>query len=277
MNDFTVLSGEMYDFNDPTFNKKNVVLSEDFINKVKDDGVNLSVGDTLRISGNEFTISALTDLSSGFGRGDGTLYVPFQTMKENLSSNNYFSDVSVLLKNPQAYEVVSKHIQSSLNAKRGLPTDNEDEISVASATDFIETAQETTAMLNLFLVIVGGIALFIGGIGTMNMMLTTVSERTKEIGLRKAIGAHNRDILAQILLESIMMTFLGGIIGIILTYMAALVANRVIPEDSFIQVILSFKVLLISVVVSIFVGIIFGYYPAKNAARLQPVDALRSE
>jgi putative ABC transport system permease protein len=111
----------------------------------------------------------------------------------------------------------------------------------------------------------------------MNMMLTTVSERTKEIGLRKAIGAHNRDILAQILLESIMMTFLGGIIGIILTYMAALVANRVIPEDSFIQVILSFKVLLISVVVSIFVGIIFGYYPAKNAARLQPVDALRSE
>lgn len=277
MNSFKVLSGEVYDFFDLSLDEKIVILSEDFTDSLGDDGISVSIGDSIRINGKYFTVAALTDLSSGFGRGDGNIYIPYQTMKKNLASDSYFSEMSLLLKDQDSYEVVSSHILATLNAKRGLSADNEDAISVESAKDFIESAQETTAMLNLFLAIVGGIALFVGGIGTMNMMLTTVSERTKEIGLRKAIGAHNQDILIQILIESIFMTFIGGIIGIALTYVGALIANNILSDDSIIQVILSFDVMLTAVFVSIFVGVIFGYYPAKNAAKLQPVEALRSD
>lgn len=277
MKSFKVLSGEIYDFYDYDLDEKIVILSEDFTDSIADDGTILSIGDSIRISGKYFTIAALTDLSSGFGRGDGDIYIPYQTMKKNLSSDSYFSEMSLLLKDQDSYEVVSSHILTTLNTKRGLSADNEDSISVASASDFIESAQETTDMLNLFLAIVGGIALFVGGIGTMNMMLTTVSERTKEIGLRKAIGAHDRDILIQILIESILMTFIGGVIGIALTYVGSIIANSILSDDSVIQVIMSFDVMLTAVIVSILVGVIFGYYPAKNAAKLQPVEALRSD
>ena len=111
----------------------------------------------------------------------------------------------------------------------------------------------------------------------MNMMLTTVTERTKEIGLRKAIGARDRDILLQILVESVLLTVIGGVIGILLTFGASLVANQFLTADSIISLKLSTSVIVLATGVSFFVGIIFGVYPARNASRLQPVEALRAD
>ena len=132
-------------------------------------------------------------------------------------------------------------------------------------------------MLSLFLGVIGAITLFVGGIGTMNMMLTTVTERTKEIGLRKAIGARNRDILYQILVESVVLTVIGGIIGIIIAYIGSEIANKLLANSNTIQIIMSWRVVSLAVVVSILVGIIFGYYPARSASKLQPADALRAD
>jgi putative ABC transport system permease protein len=132
-------------------------------------------------------------------------------------------------------------------------------------------------MLTLFLGIIGGITLFVGGIGTMNMMLTTVTERTKEIGLRKAIGARNRDILYQILVESVFLTGIGGIFGILLAYGGSIIANNVLGDSSLISVVLSWSVVLNATLVAFIVGLVFGIYPARNAAKLQPVDALRAD
>lgn len=274
---FKTISGEIYNFNDLNFTERSVILSKNFMETLNKDGSKLKVGNQIRIKGQNFTVVAITDISSSFGRGDGDIYIPYASMVRNLSSKPYFSDISISLKDQTTYEVVSKHILESLTNKRGLKEIDEEKLSVLSSQEFIENAQDTTKMLNLFLAFVGSIALFIGGVGTMNMMLTTVTERTREIGLRKAVGAHNRDILMQILFESIIMTFTGGLIGIGLTYIGSAIATKVLAEDSMIQVILSGNILIISVIVSIIIGVIFGYYPAKNAAKLQPVDALRSE
>ena len=112
----------------------------------------------------------------------------------------------------------------------------------------------------------------------MNMMLTTVTERTKEIGLRKAVGARDRDILLQILAESVTLTLLGGLIGIALTYGVSSIANQfLVSSSSPISLQLSFQVVMLATVVSFIVGIVFGIYPARNASKLQPVDALRAD
>ncbi len=111
----------------------------------------------------------------------------------------------------------------------------------------------------------------------MNMMLTTVTERTKEIGLRKAIGARRRDILLQILVESVFLTVLGGAIGIILTIFLAIFANKAFADSNVISIVVSSDVVLFATAVAIAVGIIFGLYPANSASKLQPVDALRAE
>ena len=111
----------------------------------------------------------------------------------------------------------------------------------------------------------------------MNMMLTTVTERTKEIGLRKAVGARDRDIMLQILIESVALTSFGGLIGILLSLGASQIANKLLENNDSLSVIVNGEVIAIAAIVSIVVGVVFGLYPARNASRLRPVDALRSE
>ena len=111
----------------------------------------------------------------------------------------------------------------------------------------------------------------------MNMMLTTVTERTKEIGLRKAVGARDRDIMLQILIESVALTSLGGFIGILLSLVAGEIANTIFADSDLISIIINTQVIMLAAGISVAVGVVFGLYPARNASRLQPVDALRSE
>lgn len=179
----------------------------------------------------------------------------------------------------QAYfEVAGKSILAGLNASRYIAPDSTDLFNVSTAQFTIESAQQTTAIISLFLGVIGGISLFVGGIGTMNMMLTTVSERTKEIGLRKAIGARRRDILVQILVESILLTSIGGILGVLLTVVGAYFANKALATSTTpISLLISSNVVLLATGVAIAVGVIFGLYPANRASKLQPVDALRAE
>jgi putative ABC transport system permease protein len=276
---FDITDGELFDFSSSTYHEKVALVSTGFTESVTEENNNeVLVGDTIRVNNQDFKIVGIVESSSmSFTRGDGLIIVPYATTIGTLTSNKYFSSASILLVESDYYDIAGAALLKGLNASRQLASDSEDVFSVETAQSFIESAKETTGMISLFLGIVGGIALFVGGIGTMNMMLTTVTERTKEIGLRKAIGARNHDIMLQILIESVALTTLGGFIGIIISLGAARIADSVFVDSDIISVVVNTEVIALSAVVAVAVGVIFGLYPARNASKLQPVDALRSE
>jgi len=276
---FELVSGSVFDFTDPDFSERVAIVDQGFMESVQTDvGADASSG-IVNLNGQRFTIIGVREGGNGgFGRrGDGSIIVPYAAALGVVTNTTHFSSVGMNLNDVSYYETYSKHILSSLNASRYVEADSDEYFGVSSAQEFIETALETTAMISVFLGVIGGIALFVGGIGTMNMMLTTVTERTKEIGLRKAVGARNKDVLLQILFESVLLTLLGGLIGIAITYGVAFVANRVLADNDFLSIEMSGTVVFYAVVVSFCVGIIFGLYPARNASKLQPVDALRND
>lgn len=274
-----LISGALFDFSDVNNTEKIAIVDEGFVEKVAEDaGIDISSGD-ITLNGTKFSIVAVIEGgNSDFGRrSDGNIIVPYASAIGLLTSTKQFSSFGVNLVEQEYYEIAAQHILESLNSARYAEKDSSDYFSISSAKDAIENAQEITQMLSLFLGVIGAITLFVGGIGTMNMMLTTVTERTKEIGLRKAIGARNKDILYQILVESIVLTFIGGIFGIILAYGGSLVANKLLESSGVLQLIMSWNVVLLAVTVAILVGIVFGYYPARSASKLQPADALRAD
>jgi len=273
---YDLLEGDVYDWLDPSFDEKVTVVTNTFADSVLEDTGQSAMGQKIIVGGNVYTVIGVIE-TSGISRGDGNIYVPYKGAIGTLTNTKNFSSVSVLLEDATYFEIAGQHMLEGLNASRQLALDSEDIFSVETSQSFIETAQETTAMLSLFLGVVGSIALFVGGIGTMNMMLTTVTERTKEIGLRKAVGARNRDIMLQILVESVVLTSLGGFIGILLSVGAGKIANQIFADSDIITVVVSSEVIIIAAIISVVIGVVFGLYPARNASRLQPVDALRSE
>lgn len=275
---YDVVSGEVYDWGDIEFDKAVAVVSNGFADKVQEESGQSVLNQDITINGQKFTVIGIIKSSSMlFTRGDGIVLVPYGKAIGTLTNTKNFSSVAILLQDSTYFEIAGQHILESLNASRQLAIDSEDVFSVETSQSFIETAQQTTQMISIFLGIVGGIALFVGGIGTMNMMLTTVTERTKEIGLRKAVGARDRDILLQILVESVALTSLGGVLGILLSLGVGKIANTIFADSQIITIIINTQVITLSAFVAFAVGVIFGLYPARNASRLQPADALRSE
>ncbi|MFN3188414.1 MAG: ABC transporter permease [Candidatus Paceibacteria bacterium] len=275
---YKLVAGEVFDFPNPDFEELVVVVSDGFAKAVLEETGQSVLNQSLTVNGQTFTVIGIIESSSmTFTRGDGIIIIPYKHTIGLLTNTKNFTSVVVLLQDSTYFEIAGQHILKSLNASRQLTADSEDVYSVETAQSFIETAQETTKMISLFLGVVGGIALFVGGIGTMNMMLTTVTERTREIGLRKAVGARDRDIMLQILVESVTLTSFGGLVGILLTLAAASVANKAFADSEIITVLLNAEVIVIAAIVAVVVGVVFGLYPARNASRLQPVDALRSE
>jgi len=275
---FTLAEGATYDFTDPLYRERHAVVTTDLDDAVRTKTGTGLMGQVITVGGQQYEIVASMKVASaGFSRNDGTVYLPYRSVIGTLTDTSDFSSVGVKLKDTGYFAVAGEHLLRGLNASRHLATDSTDLFSVSSAQSIIESAQETTSMISLFLGIVGGIALFVGGIGTMNMMLTTVTERTKEIGLRKALGARRVDILLQILTESVFLTLLGGALGIALTFGAARVANDLLGASSMLSVIVSWRVVALATGVAIVVGVVFGLYPASRASALQPVDALRAE
>lgn len=275
---YEIVSGEVFDSSDITFDENVVVVSDSFAEAVLEDTGQSVMGQDIVVGGQKLTvIGVIESNSNNFARGDGLILIPYSKAVGTLTNSKEFSSVTIILQDSSYYEIAGQDLLAGLNASRQLVSDSEDVFSVSTSQEFIETAEETTGMISLFLGIVGGISLFVGGIGTMNMMLTTVTERTKEIGLRKAIGARDRDIMIQILIESVVLTSIGGTIGILLSLVTSKIANEVFADSELINVLVNSYVIVLAATVSIAVGIIFGLYPARNASRLLPADALRSD
>ena len=274
----TVVAGTTFDYASSSYSQPVVVVSDGFVTKVKESTGQDVVGQYITIGTTQVkVIGEITSQSMTFTRGDGIILVPYGFALGNFSSSPSFASDAVKLTDSSLYDIAGQDIVAGLNASRQLTATSSDLFNVQTAQSFIQTAQQTTQMISLFLGIVGGIALFVGGIGTMNMMLTTVTERTREIGLRKAVGARNRDILLQILIESVALTTFGGFIGILITFGAAALVNKIAGSSGAIHVIMNTQVVVLAFFVAVAVGVVFGLYPARSASKLQPVDALRAE
>jgi putative ABC transport system permease protein len=234
-----------------------------------------AIGQSIRIGGVNFNVIGITKTKggSGFNNPDDAIYIPLGTAQKYLTGNIYLSDISLQATSQQDMTELQAQVTSLLLDRHHISDPAAADFSTLNQADIVSSASSITTTLTYLLASVAGISLLVGGIGIMNMMLTTVTERTKEIGLRKAIGARRADINIQFLVESIMLTFIGGIIGIALGWSIAygISATGILQAQvSLFSVILAFSV-------SAIIGIVFGYYPARRASRLNPIEALRFE
>ncbi|MCX7615837.1 MAG: ABC transporter permease [Patescibacteria group bacterium] len=237
------------------------------------EGVN-PIGKSIYINKTNFRVIGVLEPkgSVGFFDPNDTILVPLTTMQKILAGVDYLSIIAVGVESKDLISQVQEEITLALSRKHRVDPQNPD-FSIVSQSDIIGTLTQVANTFTIFLAAVAGISLLVGGIGIMNMMLTTVTERTREIGLRRAIGAKRKDISLQFLLESIALTFIGGVLGIILGWaIAVLVSNF-----AGITTKVSIQAIFLSFGVSAAIGVVFGYYPAKKAASLNPIEALRYE
>lgn len=233
------------------------------------------IGETVRISGTLYKVIGIAAEKggSGFSNSDDAVYIPYTTAQRYLSGNKYLSQIDIRAESSEISSVVQEDVTTLLLDRHNITDPDKADFNTMNQADIIETASSVTSTFTALLAAVASISLLVGGIGIMNMMLTTVTERTREIGLRKAIGAKKKDINIQFLIEAVMLTFLGGALGIILGWLISFSMSYF----GILQADVSLSSVLLAFGVSAFIGIIFGYYPAHRAAGLNPIDALRYE
>ena len=232
------------------------------------------IGKTIRINKINFRVIGVLRAkgSAGFFNPDDTVFVPLSVMQKILTGEDYLSTIAINVENKDLMTQVQEEAIFALSQKHRVDPQNPD-FSVVSQAEISGALTQVIDTFTIFLASIAGISLVVGGIGIMNMMLTTVTERTKEIGLRKAIGAKRRDINLQFLTEAIILTFIGGFIGILLGALIAFIMSYF----EIIQTSVSIFSVFLAFGVSAVIGIVFGYYPARRASKLNPIDALRYE
>jgi len=239
------------------------------------------VGETIRIEGQPFRVLGVTAPvgGSGFSNPDEQIYVPMTTAQSRLFRRSRDSVDMIIVQaiSAEAVPAASEEIAGILRTRHRTPI-GEDDFTIFTQQDFLDTARTITNVLTIFLGGIAAISLLVGGIGIMNIMLVSVTERTREIGLRKAVGARKSDILLQFLTESALLSLMGGLIGIALGWgLSELVRVIAAASDADLVPRVGLDSVLLATLFSAAVGLFFGLYPAKRAADLEPVEALRYE
>jgi putative ABC transport system permease protein len=239
--------------------------------------LNAVIGDQVTINGNPFqVIGILTSTgSSGFTNNDDLAVIPITTAQDEVTGGSPNSVQRILLSATSSATIGSAYLEADqlLLQTHHITNSASADFNITSASTLASTAASVTTTLTILLASVAAISLLVGGIGVMNIMLVSVTERTQEIGLRKALGATPRDLLRQFLIEAATLSFVGGVLGV----GAALLAGFLVPRLANIAVTITATPVIIAVAVAAGVGLIFGVYPAARAARLAPIAALRSE
>ncbi len=230
---------------------------------------------TVRINKIDFTVIGVTKAKggSGFSNSDDVIYVPLSTAQRFLAGDNYVTTISVQAKDQGSMSIIQQQITDLLWQRHKISSPPMADFQVLNQSDIVATASSVTDTLTMLLASIAGISLLVGGIGIMNMMLTTVTERTREIGLRKAVGAYSSDISRQFLTEAVTLTLVGGCLGVVLGWGLA----SLVTKFANIATTISPGSVMLAFGVSAAIGVIFGYYPARRAARLNPIEALRYE
>ena len=240
------------------------------------------VGETVRVEGQPFRVIGVLESKggSGFGNQDDRVLIPFTTAQARLirrSNRNQVDLLTVQAINARSVALAREEIAQILRSRHRTAI-AEDDFTILTQQDFLNTAETITGVLTLFLGGIAAISLLVGGIGIMNIMLVSVTERTREIGLRKALGARRLDIMVQFLTESSLLSMLGGLIGIGLGAAISFTVARIAEaQGTPLQPAIGFDTVLLATLFSTAVGLFFGIYPANRAASLEPVEALRYE
>ena len=275
MKNYTVAQGRGLQYMDMKDNKQVCVIG-DYLNRVAYGG--RGVGQTIKLGPYKFRIvgvlnAKVNNTSMQQGSDDDCVYLPYtiaMRLSNTAMASSYIAIMSDESKANEAKAVVEAYLTDLFKSDSAFY--------VYSASEWLE---EMNNMINMVIVVLTGIAsisLLVGGIGIMNIMLVSVTERTREIGIRKALGAKERVILSQFVVEAATTSALGGVLGIVLGYIVSMAANHVLPmisSDIDVTVSPSFNSIAVAFGISVFIGVLFGYLPAKRAARLNPIEALR--
>jgi putative ABC transport system permease protein len=233
------------------------------------------VGERIRIDNTPFRVIGVAESTSALAGGilNNAVYVPIDIVFNELVGEENIQEIDVSVYDENQINQTMEDVRILLRDRHSIEDGEEDDFQIQSAGDILSMVQTITGLLTAMIAAISGISLVVGGVGVMNIMLVSVTERTREVGLLKAIGAKEKDILAQFLIEAVIMTMSGGIIGIILGISGAFLVSLVAG----IPFVVSIPAVIIAVGVSTLVGVAFGLYPARRAAKLSPIDALRYE
>ena len=279
INGWTIKNGEGFDTRDYTSAGKQVILGETVRQALfgDDDGI----GQTIRLGRVPFTVVGTLDPKGqgGFGQDqDDLVVVPLETARRRLSTSNNMppgavQQISVGVDSPKNLDAAQSQIEGLLRQRHKIEPGADDDFAVRNISQIVATRTQTTNLMSKLLGAVAGICLIIGGIGIMNIMLVSVTERIREIGLRMSVGAGPSDIRRQFLAEAMLISLIGGVIGIALGAGGSLLVSKF----SELPVALNLNVILLAAAFSMATGLFFGYYPARKASLLDPIEALRSQ
>lgn len=242
------------------------------------------VGRTIRINERVFTVIGVMQEQGGgigvLGDQNEVIYIPISTAQTRLDrartrDGGYRVDIlHVQAVSDDRMDGAVREIEAYLDQAHGITFQGEQDYSIINQAELLNSLGSITGILTLFLSLIAGISLLVGGIGIMNIMLVSVTERTREIGLRKAVGARGGDIMMQFLIESVILSILGGALGVALGWLLTFIGGQLVPD---LALSVTTDAVILATVVSTFIGVFFGLYPASRAARMRPIDALRFE
>jgi putative ABC transport system permease protein len=271
---WSVKEGNFFTDRDSTERNKVAVLGQTVVTKLF--GTTSPIGQTVRIGTTPFTIIGVLAKKGSTGMGndqDDVVMVPLDTALTRLSQSRYLNSIEISVVREDLMTVAQTEVEDILRESHRITDPANDNFDVMNQSEIIATASATASTLTSLLAAIAGVSLLVGGIGIMNIMLVSVTERTREIGIRMSVGARKKDIMMQFLAEAIILSLLGGVIGILLSVLIVWILNTWMHLAAIIQP----TIIAASAGFAAIVGIFFGYYPARKAANLYPIDALRYE
>ncbi|MDP1623368.1 MAG: ABC transporter permease [Bacteroidales bacterium] len=270
-----IMSGNLFTMTDDRSSTKVCIIGQTVITNLFGDYAD-PVGNYIRINKIPFKIIGTIEKKgqNAFGQDqDDVVIAPFSTVQKRMMAITHIQSMLVSARSEALIPAASQEITDVLKAKHNLGPSEEPDFTIRTQTDIAEAATATSGILTVLLATIASISLLVGGIGIMNIMLVSVTERTREIGIRMSVGARGRDVLLQFLIEALMISLLGGFIGISL----GVIVSQLIANILSWPVNITVQSILMSFVFASAIGIFFGWYPARKAARLNPIDALRYE